>query len=125
MLPCPGCPPCLVVHVTASSSADPYSCTEICRTIEYVARTTKDGRLELRLTRQQKESIEEAAALSGRSVTDFSVPILVAEAAQVIQERDLAMSEEAWDAFQEILDRPAKRIDALADLLKRPSVFID
>lgn len=87
---------------------------------------TKSDRLELRLTREQKSEIERAAALSGRSVTDFSVPLLVKEAEQVIRiERELRMSQKSWDAFNEILDRPAHTISGLADLLKRPSVFED
>lgn len=87
---------------------------------------TKSDRIELRLTREQKTEIEQAAAISGRSVTDFSVPLLVKEAEQIIRvERDLQMSKRSWEAFNEILDRPAKPVSGLADLLKRPSVFED
>lgn len=87
---------------------------------------TKSDRIELRLTREQKAEIEQAAAISGRSVTDFSVPLLVKEAEQIIRvERELHMSKKSWDAFNEILDRPAKPVSGLADLLKRPSVFED
>ena len=87
---------------------------------------TKSDRIALRLTREQKTEIEQAAAISGRSVTDFSVPLLVKEAEQVIRvERDLHMSKKSWDAFNDILDRPAKPVSGLADLLKRPSVFED
>jgi uncharacterized protein (DUF1778 family) len=87
---------------------------------------TKSDRLELRLTREQKSEIEQAAALSGRSVTDFSVPLLVREAAEVIRvERDLRLSKKSWDVFNAILDRPAQPISELAELLKRPSVFED
>lgn len=87
---------------------------------------TKSDRIELRLTPQQKSEIEKAAALSGRSVTDFSVPLLVREAEEVIRiERDLRMSTASWDAFNTILDRPAQPVAGLADLLRRPSVFED
>lgn len=87
---------------------------------------TKSDRIELRLTREQKSEIEKAAAISGRSVTDFSVPLLVKEAEQIIRvERELHMSKKSWDAFNEILDRPVKPVSGLADLLKRPSVFED
>ena len=91
-----------------------------------MSRPTKSERLELRLTSEQKSEIERAAAISGRSVTDFSVPLLVDEAAEVVrQERELRMSQNAWDAFNKILDEPAKALPGLADLLKRPSVFTD
>jgi len=91
-----------------------------------MASATKNDRIELRLTSDQKQEIEQAAAISGRSVTDFSVPLLVEQASEVIrQEREVRMSKPAWDAFNEILDRPAKPLSGLADLLQRPSVFTD
>ena len=86
----------------------------------------KRERIELRLTADQKQAIEHAATISGRSVTDFSVPLLVEQASEVIrQDRELHMSHAAWDAFNEVLDRPASSISGLADLLRRPSVFVD
>jgi uncharacterized protein (DUF1778 family) len=91
-----------------------------------MARATKNERIELRLTSEQKTEIEQAAAITGRSVTEFSVPLLVDEASEVIrQERQLQMSKKAWDAFNRILDEPARPLEGLADLLKRPSVFED
>lgn len=91
-----------------------------------MATPIKNDRLELRLTSEQKQEIEQAAAISGRSVTDFSVPLLVEQANEVIrQERELRMSKEAWDAFNTILDAPAKPLSGLAGLLSRPSVFRD
>lgn len=88
--------------------------------------TLKSERLELRLTTSQKKAIEQAASISGRTVTDFSVPVLVDEANEIIREhRDLHVSEEAWAKFNEILDRPAQSLSGLAELLKRPSVFTD
>jgi uncharacterized protein (DUF1778 family) len=91
-----------------------------------MASPTKSDRLEIRLTPDQKSEIERAAAISGRSVSDFSTSVLVKEAEEVIRfERDLAMSKEAWAAFTKIVDRPAKPLNALAELLRRPTVFTD
>lgn len=93
---------------------------------DVMIKATKTDRLELRLTSAQKSEIEQAAALSGRTLTDFSVSVLVREAEEVIRfERELHLSKKSWDAFNEILDRPAKPVGGLADLLKRPSVFSD
>jgi uncharacterized protein (DUF1778 family) len=87
---------------------------------------TKSDRIELRVTSEQKSEIERAAALSGRSVTDFSVTVLIREAEEVIRvERELRMSKKSWDAFNAILDRPAKPVSGLADLLGRTSVFTE
>ena len=86
----------------------------------------KSDRIELRLTPAQKCEIEQAAAISGRSVTDFSIPLLVREAGEVIRiQRDLRLSKKSWDAFNAILDRPARPVAGLADLLERRSVFED
>lgn len=91
-----------------------------------MAPALKNERIELRLTADQKRTIEQAATISGRSVTDFSVPVLVEEASEVIRhDRELHLSAEAWDAFNEILDRPARSVAGLAELLRRPSVFTD
>jgi uncharacterized protein (DUF1778 family) len=89
-----------------------------------MATTAKTNRIELRVTERQKSEIEHAAALMGRSITDFSVSVLVKEAEDVIlRERDLMMSDKAWDAFNKVLDEPAKSLEGLKGLLSRPSVF--
>jgi uncharacterized protein (DUF1778 family) len=50
----------------------------------------------------------------------------VREAEAVIRvERELRLSKKSWDAFNAILDRPAKPVSGLADLLSRPSVFTE
>lgn len=88
--------------------------------------TRKSDRLDLRLTPDQKREIEAAAAISGRSVTDFSVSALVEHAADTIRrEREITMSASSFGAFSALLDRPARSVSGLADLLARPSVFVD
>jgi uncharacterized protein (DUF1778 family) len=87
---------------------------------------TKNDRIELRLTSEQKSEIERAAAIAGTSITDFSVPLLVKQATEIIRhERELRISKRAWDAFNCILDAPAKPLAGLADLLQRETVFRD
>ncbi|MFT4030117.1 MAG: DUF1778 domain-containing protein [Protaetiibacter sp.] len=91
-----------------------------------MAPALKNDRIEIRLTADQKRTIERAATISGRSVTDFSITLLLEEASEVIrQDRELRVSVRAWETFNEILDRPAKPIAELADLFRRPSVFTD
>lgn len=86
----------------------------------------KDRRIELRVTSAQKAAIEEAAALQGRSVTDFSAETLVARADEVIQrDRQLRVDAIRFDAFVEVLDRPAQSLDGLRSLLTRGSLFVD
>lgn len=86
----------------------------------------KDKRLELRISGEQKEMIEQAAALEGRSVTDFSTQALTEHAHEVIRRNhQLTLDAEAFDAFVAILDEPAQTLPGLVDLLRRPSVFRD
>lgn len=84
----------------------------------------KDKRLELRLTAEQKAIVERAAAVQGRTVTDFSAHTLTERAREVIdQDRQLKASAEAFDAFSRLLDEPAREIDGLRELFQRRSVF--
>jgi uncharacterized protein (DUF1778 family) len=86
----------------------------------------KDRRIELRVTSAQKAAIEEAAALQGRSVTDFAAEALTARADEVIQrDRQLRVDAIRFDTFIEVLDRPAQNLDGLRALLTRGSVFVD
>ncbi|CAH0262636.1 hypothetical protein SRABI76_03527 [Microbacterium oxydans] len=86
----------------------------------------KDRRIELRVTAAQKAAIEEAASLQGRSVTDFSADALMARADEVIQrDRQLRVDAIRFDAFIEVLDRPAQSLDGLRELLTRKSLFVD
>ena len=51
--------------------------------------STKNARLEARITGEQKELIERAAAYEGRSVSDFVVATVQEAAKTVIQEHEL------------------------------------
>lgn len=91
-----------------------------------MATTTKDARVEFRVTAEQKRVIEEAAAIEGRSVTDFSATTLVERAEGVIQrERRLHVDAVRFDAFIELMDQPPRTIDGLRELMARKSVFTD
>lgn len=86
----------------------------------------KDKRIELRVTAAQKEAIETAAALQGRTVSEFSADTLAERAQEVIaRDRELRVEAEHFDGFLAILDRPARSVSGLRDLLSRPSVFVD
>ncbi len=82
--------------------------------------------MELRVTADQKQVIEEAAAIEGRTVTDFSATTLVERAQDVIlRERQLRVEAEQFDAFTALMDQPARSIDCLRDLMNRKTVFVD
>lgn len=86
----------------------------------------KDERLALRLTARQKQTIEEAAGVLGRNVTQFSVEALTERAEEVLSDRPVFdVSYEKWDAFRVQFDQPVEPPSALIDLLRRPSIFTD
>ncbi|MEY9954004.1 DUF1778 domain-containing protein [Leifsonia sp. EB34] len=87
---------------------------------------TKDRRLEVRVTSAQRELIERAAILQGRTVSDFTADTLTERAEEVVRrERELRVDEEAFAAFAEALDAPAQSVEGLAELFRRRTVFID
>jgi uncharacterized protein (DUF1778 family) len=86
----------------------------------------KDARVEFRVTAEQKRAIEEAAAIEGRTVTDFSATTLVEHAQDVIQRvRQLRLDAERFDAFAALMDQPARSVDGLRELMARKTVFVD
>ncbi|MFD4421937.1 DUF1778 domain-containing protein [Agromyces sp. NPDC058484] len=91
-----------------------------------MATPLKDKRIELRLTSAQKDAIETAAAIEGRSITDFSMDALTAKADEVIRrDRELRVEAAAFDEFAALLDQPANSVDGLRELLTRKPIFID
>jgi uncharacterized protein (DUF1778 family) len=84
----------------------------------------KSGRLAVRVTPRQKDTIERAAALLGRNVTDFSVQALTERAEEVLTDRRLfSVPESTWDAFVAQLDAPVQSVPEVVALLRRPTVF--
>jgi uncharacterized protein (DUF1778 family) len=66
--------------------------------------TARDSRLDLRVTRSEKEAIERAAALSGSSVTGFvRSTMLVASERAVRAHEVLALTSEGAAAFVEAI----------------------
>lgn len=87
---------------------------------------TKDERIEIRVTAGQKASIRAAAAIEGRTVTDFSVSALTEYAAAVVQrDRELRVDAESLEVFFQTLDRPARSLRGLQELLTRDAIFVD
>lgn len=76
----------------------------------------KKQRIDLRLTDEDKKMIEEAAAMTNQTVTQFLVNSASERAAEVIeQHRRLILSEESWNRVMDAIENPP----ALNDKLKR------
>lgn len=77
-------------------------------------------RLEARVTAEQKNLIERAAALQGRSVTDFVLASVQDAARRAIEEHQrLALSVRDSEAFVDALLKPTPVNDRLRDTVRR------
>ena len=69
----------------------------------------------MRIAPQAKTIIERAASITGQTLTDFAISNLVQSAMETIERHErLVMSDRDRDRFLAALDRPAKRLPALA-----------
>lgn len=68
----------------------------------------KTSRIDIRMSSEQKRQIEEAAALNGLSVSQWSLGQLLASAReQILASSTIRLSAEAFDEFVRMLDEPA------------------
>lgn len=89
-----------------------------------MARSTlrKDHPLSMRLPDADIAIIDRAASLRGRSRTEFMRDAAVRAAEEAILENTvIRMSPESFAAFVDLLDRPAKPVPEMVELLNRPS----
>ena len=81
--------------------------------------TARDSRLELRVAKSEKDTIERAAALSGSSTTDFvRSTMLVASERAIRTHRVLALTGEGADAFVEAIMDPPEPNENLRALVR-------
>jgi uncharacterized protein (DUF1778 family) len=81
---------------------------------------TRAQRLEARVTAEQKTLIERAAALQGRTVTDFVLTSVQDAARRAFEEhRQLELSVRDSRAFVEALLKPKPANDRLRDTVRR------
>lgn len=91
-----------------------------------VGRALKTDRLYLRLSRRQREIIDEAARASEKDVSGFVLDAALANAQQVLMDRrSFTLTGERWGRFVKMLDKPVAmgRKPRLEKLLREPSVF--
>ena len=84
---------------------------------------TKKARLEIRVTADQKELIEQAAAVNGRSTTDFVIRAIQEAANRTLEEyEEVSLTKRDREAFVTALidaPAPAPRLRAAARRYKR------
>lgn len=80
----------------------------------------KKQRIDLRLNEDDKSMIEEAAAMTNQSISQFMISTASARAAEVIdQHRRLILNEESWNLVMDALSNPPAPNDRLKRAAKR------
>jgi uncharacterized protein (DUF1778 family) len=86
---------------------------------------TRDRRLEVRTTEEERALIDRAAAAEGIDLTSFVVSHLTDTARRVLADRDrFTLSPEAAAEWERINRRPAEMLAGLRRLMQRPSPFV-
>lgn len=87
-------------------------------------RATRSEKLDLRLTPAAKRTLQSAAEVAQKSVSEFVVESALARAEEVLPDRRrFLVSAEDYDKFLALLDAPPRDHPRLRRLLTEPSVF--
>ncbi len=87
-------------------------------------RTTRSEKLDLRLTRAAKITLQAAAAVGHRSVSEFVLESALARADETLADRrTFSLDPIQWKAFLAALDAPPRPSPRLRRLLKEPGFF--
>ena len=85
---------------------------------------SRNRRIEVRATAEDRQLIDRAVAASGTDLTGFVITHLRLAAQQVLADRDdFRLDPEALDAWERINQRPARPLKGLRALMDRPSPF--
>lgn len=88
------------------------------------ARSARDSRLNIRTSAKQDNLIRHAAQAVDKSVSEFVLDSATATAEHVLADRRyFAVSDDAWQAFEAALERPAVFKPRLHALLNEDSPF--
>ena len=88
------------------------------------SRTTRTEKLDLRLTRNAKRTLQAAAAVAHRSVSEFALEGALSRADETLADRRaFSLNATQWKAFLAALDAPPSPLPRLERLLKEPGFF--
>jgi uncharacterized protein (DUF1778 family) len=87
-------------------------------------KTAKTERIDVRTTAAAKQLLQQAAATSHKSVSEFLLENgLEAAKATLADRRLFILDDESWQAFQTALDRPVQEKPQLKQLLTKRGFF--
>jgi uncharacterized protein (DUF1778 family) len=87
-------------------------------------RTNRTEKLDLRLSKSAKQTLQAAATAARKSVSEFVLETALSEAEERLAGRRIfTLTEEQWEAFIAALDAPPRRHPRLEQLFREPTVF--
>ena len=85
---------------------------------------TKEARLGIRITKEQKALIKRGASVQGQKLSDFVLARAQEKAEMVLaDQKEFVLSAARWKAFVDALDRPVRRHERLRRLMSEPSLL--
>jgi len=86
--------------------------------------TTRNAKLDLRLSRKAKSTLRAAASASNRTVSDFVLESALARAHETLADRrEFTLGSAQWRKFLAALDAAPRPLPRLRRLLKSPGFF--
>lgn len=87
-------------------------------------RPVRSEKLDLRLSKSAKQTLQAAAAPASKSMSDFVPESALSEAEERLADRRIfTLQANGWDSFVAALDAPSRRHARLERLFREPSVF--
>jgi uncharacterized protein (DUF1778 family) len=88
------------------------------------ARAARKEKLDLRLSSSDKRTLEAAASVSSRSVSDFVRESALSRADEMLADRrTFVLNKAKWAEFQAALDAPTRSLPRMQRLLTEPGFF--
>jgi uncharacterized protein (DUF1778 family) len=85
---------------------------------------SRSERIDIRTSPNVKRLLQEAAAASHKTVSEFLLDSALTQAAEVLADRRLFLLDDAqWDAFLAALDAPSAPMPRLERLMREPGVL--
>lgn len=79
----------------------------------------QDDRIDIRISREDKDLIEAAAALKGQKMSAFVIENMRSASKQLIEtSKTVSLSDQAWDAFVAMLENPPEPTESLRRAVK-------
>ena len=87
-------------------------------------RSKRTEKLDLRLSRAAKQTLQAAATAARKSVSEFVLDSALSQAEERLADRRVfILDRKSWEAFVAALDAPPRRHPRLERLFNEPSVF--